>query len=118
VQPIRVLLAEPPTSLRTVVRDAVGGQPDLVVVGESRGEVDLLLRAAVADVVIVRTDTCVSAVAERLLDEYPRIAVLAVDVGAARGRLYRLGPHVTDFDRVTPAGLVSAIRLATAHLPI
>lgn len=115
MRPIRIVLAALSARLRAVVGQALAGQPDLVVVGESGGEVELLLDAERADVVITGALPCV---VERLLDEYPRLAVIAIDAHAARGRLYRLGPHVTQLDRVTPAGLATAIRMATADLPI
>jgi len=118
VQPIRIVLAAPPARLRAVVREALAGRPDLVIVGEPGGEVDLLLGAERADVVILGETAVASCVAERLLDEYPKLVVIVIDVRAERGRLYRLGPHVTQLDGVTPEGLASAIRLVTADLPI
>lgn len=118
MQPIRIVLAEPQTRLTGVVREALDGQPDLMVVGESGGEVDLLLKAEQADVVILGPAAVLPCAAERLLDEYPRLAVIAVDGRTARGWLYRLGLHVTQLDRVTPAGLATAIRLSTADTPI
>lgn len=101
-----------------MVGEALAGQPDLTVVGETSGEVDLLLSAERADVVILGASRGLPCAAERLLDEYPRLGVIAIDIEAARGRLYRLGPHVTQLDRVTPAELATAIRLATADIPI
>ena len=101
-----------------MVREALDGQPDLVVVGESGGEMDLLLKAERADVVILGPAAVLPGAAERLLDEYPRLAVIAVDDRSARGWLYRLGLYVTQLDRVTPAGLATAIRLSTADIPI
>jgi len=111
VQPIRILLVEPPPGLGAVL----AGEPDLTVIGEPHDEVDVLLQAAEADVVILRAaGTATVATAERLLDEYPGIAVFAIDGDGVRGRLHRLRPQVTELGEVTPAGLVVAIRHAAA----
>jgi len=111
VQPIRILLVEPPPGLGAVL----AGEPDLSVIGKPRGEVDVLLQAALADVVVLGAPGAQTpAVAERLLDEYPSIAVFAIDGDGGHGRLHRLRPQVTELGEVTPAGLVVAIRRAAA----
>jgi DNA-binding NarL/FixJ family response regulator len=117
VRPVRIVLDQPQTRVRAVVGEALAGQPDLMIVGETSGEVDLLLSAEQADVVILGSNVDLPCAAERLFDEYPKLGVIALDVEAARGRLYWLGPVVTQLDPVTPAGLAAAIRLATADLP-
>jgi hypothetical protein len=108
VQTIRILLAEPLPWMGAVL----AAEPDLTVVGEPHGEVDVLLQAAEADVVILREGAAAAAVAERLLDEYPGIAVLAIDRYGGQVRLHRLRPQVAELGEVTPAGLVAAIRHA------
>ncbi|MGH3937952.1 MAG: hypothetical protein ACRDTG_04840 [Pseudonocardiaceae bacterium] len=117
MSPIRILLAEPAAGLRAMVRDAVADQPDLIVVGDANGEFEVLLRAEQADVVIVgMSGTALPSAAERLVDEYPRIVVLAVDLEHEQGLLYRLSPQLTQIAEVTPAVLAAEIRRAASDL--
>jgi hypothetical protein len=51
-------------------------------------------------------------VAERLVDENPRIGLLAMDLDRARGWVYQLRPQLTQIDSVTTAELADAIRCA------
>ena len=89
------------------------GEPDLTVIGNPRSEVDVLLQAALADVVLLGASGAESPpVAERLLDEYPSIAVFAIDGDGGHQRLHRLRPQVTSLGEVTTAGLLLAIRRA------
>ena len=50
--------------------------------------------------------------AERLVDENPRIGLLAMDLDRARGWVYQLRPQLTQIDSVTTAELADAIRCA------
>lgn len=110
---IRILLADTTAQVREAVCAALHGVPDLQVVGESSGEVELLLRASGADVVIMPVSGhALPAVAERLVDEYPRIGVLGVDPGFRHGVLYQLRPHLEPIDPVTADCLVAAVRRA------
>lgn len=110
---IRILLGEAPAGLHAAVRTAVVNHPDLVLVGAASGEVEVLLRAEHADVVIIgMSGATLSPMAERLLGEYPRIGVVAVDIDQDQGFLYRLRPQLARIGNVTPAGLVAAIRTA------
>lgn len=115
--PIRILLAETADGLRAVVNHALAGQPDLIVVGSANGEVEVLLQAERVDVVIVgMSGTALPSVAERLVDEYPRIGVLAIDVDRAQGLLYQLRPQLAQIAELTPAVLTAAIRQAASDL--
>jgi len=115
--PIRILLAETAAGLRAEVRNALVGQPDLIVVGDASGEVEVLLQAERADVVIVgMSGTTLPPIAERLVGEYPRIGVLAIDIDREQGLLYQLRPQLAQIAQLTPAGLAAAIRLAAAEV--
>jgi DNA-binding NarL/FixJ family response regulator len=115
--PIRVLLAETVARLRAEVRDALAGQPDLIVVGDASDEVEVLLQAERADVVIVgMSGTTLPSTAERLIDEYPRIGVIAIDIDREQGLLYQLRPQLSRIAELTPAGLAAAIRRVAAEL--
>jgi hypothetical protein len=113
VAPIRVVLGEPPAELRAALGLVPLADQGLIVVGEPIGELEILLSAAEADVVVLgMAGDELPPVAERLLDEYPRIAVLAIAAGGTRGLLYRLRPQLTEIGAITPAGLAAAIRRA------
>lgn len=113
VSDIRILLADIAFELRDIVAAALAGRSDLTVIGESTGEVELLLLAARADVVILGSSSEKRAAAiERLLDEYSKLGILAVDGDCRSGRLYQLRPYMEAVDTVTSDALVAAIRRA------
>lgn len=117
MRPIRILLAEQASELRTVVRGALADQPDVTVIGDVSDEVEVLLQAEQANVVIVEmSGTALPAVVERLVDEYPRIGVLALDIDRDRGLLYQLRPQLTQIAELTPGVLAAAIRQAASGL--
>ena len=114
---IRILLVEVMAGLRALIRSALAGEPDFVVVGEARDEVEALLQAGRADVFIMgMSGTTLPPVAERIVDEYPWAGVLAVDLDRGQGLLYRLRPQLSQISDLTPTGLAAAIRRATADL--
>lgn len=114
---IRIALADSPDRLRHAVRRVLVNEPDLVVVAEADGDVAVLLVAGRADVVIVgMTGGEPPTIAERLVDEYPDIGVLAVDMDRREGLLYRLRPELTSIDVLTPESLVAAIRRAAEQI--
>ncbi len=115
--PIRILLAEEAGELDAIVRGALAGQPDLAVIGDVSDEVEVLLHAEQANVVIVgMSGSAMPAVVERLVDEYPRLGVLALDVDRDRGLLYQLRPQLTEIAELTPGVLAAAIRQAASAL--
>jgi hypothetical protein len=119
VPQIRIILALTPEGLRAAVAVALADAPDIFVVADASDEVTALIDAGLADVAIVgMTGGELPAVAERLLDEHPGIAVLAVDIEGEQGLLYQLRPELTPIDAVTPVALVAAIRRAAAELPV
>lgn len=84
---------------------------DLVVVGVETEEVPLLVRAGEADVVIVgRAGEGAAAMAERLIDENPSLAVVALDPPAERARIYRLRPTVEDVAVGDATEIVDVVR--------
>jgi hypothetical protein len=99
---------------------AIQGEADLQVVSGGSDEIETLLLAGEleADVVVVgMSGGVLPPIAERLVDEYPDISVLAVDLERNEGLIYRLRPQVTWIAGMTPAGLSAAIRLAAAEEP-
>ncbi len=110
---IRILLLDPGVGLRSVIGAALAGQQDLMLTGEVHGEIEALLQAAETDVVVLDVaDEDLPPVAERLVDENPRIGLLAMDLDRARGWVYQLRPQLTQIDSVTTAELADAIRCA------
>jgi hypothetical protein len=113
VRQIRIALAAKPDTLHHLVEQGSADQPDLAVVAVASSEVALLLDAHRADVVVVPMQCDEPpAVATRLLDEYPRIGVVCVDLDLGRGAVFRLGPNRVDVDEVSPRSIVAAIRRA------
>ncbi|RIQ15847.1 hypothetical protein [Jiangella rhizosphaerae] len=110
---IRIALGEAPAQLHRLVEQSLAGQPDLTLVAVTSGEVGLMLEAGRADVVVVAMRRGeIPAVAERLLDEYPRLGVVCVDVEAGSGAVYRLRPDLEPMAAASPGAIAAAIRSA------
>ena len=112
----RILLADSSTVHGLRVAGLLANQPDLEVVGRSRGGVDVLLHAAEADVVVlddVGPDQ--DSLAERLLDEYPHLSVIAVDRSGSHALLFQLRPETVRLDNPSAADLLAAIRRTAAR---
>jgi hypothetical protein len=121
VQQIRVLLANPPGVLRTVIEHAVSAQSDMRLVGDHEGRdahattlsnriAELAERDGPDVVVVERADAWSVQSLDGLLYEYPRLAVLAVTGGGREAHLRVLRPHDEMFADVSPMGIVAAIR--------
>jgi hypothetical protein len=115
--PIRILIADPSDRLQTVVRSAVADQPDLVTLEDGKREIEVMLYAEAADVVVLSmSGDQLPAVAQRLLDEYPDIGVIAIDVDRHQGLILQLRTQLTPFVDVSPDALITAIRKAASRL--
>src|SRR5688572_16380376 len=98
---IRIALTGIPVQLRRLVEQGVADQSDLTIIAVATGEVALLLEGARADVVVVAMRHGeVPVLAERVLDEYPHVGVVCVDVSSGRGTVYRLRPEPMAIDEV------------------
>ncbi|MGC5075484.1 hypothetical protein [Agrococcus sp. DT81.2] len=117
---IRILLADPTPALELVVSSAVARHPDLAVVGRATGNVQLLLQAAQADVVLLETEgAALPAIAESLTDEYPHIGVVAIDAASHLAIVYQLRGHAERVSGSDAEQLVAAIRsAASGDLPL
>jgi hypothetical protein len=119
VTPTRILVADGPAPLRAAVHSAVTGEPDLELVEISGGEIEMLLLAAEAHadlVVVAMTARTLPPLAERLLDENPQLAVLAVDLDRAEGLLHRVRPDTMLIQDLSADGLTAILRrAATGH---
>ena len=107
----RIVLVDPGLDLTSLVRTMTARSRDLMVVGEETEEVQALVHAAKADVVIIgRAGEAAAAMAERLIDENPAVAVIAVDATVERGRIYRQRLCVENVALVSAADLVEVAR--------
>jgi len=107
----RIILVDLGERLSSLLHDAAKADDDLVVVGEELEEVELLMHADQADLVIVgRSGTGAAAMAERLIDENPAVTVVAVDPVENRGQISRLSPSVEDIAPVGVADLIAVAR--------
>lgn len=98
-----------PRILREIIEQAVADEPDMEIVDAG----DVPLREAVesskADFVIAGADYNFAEVA-RVLDERPRLRVLAVAGDGREAFLYELRPTRTPLGEVSPRTIVDAIR--------
>ncbi len=111
---IRILLAGTSLEVQDVLATAVIRHRDLVLTPGARDEVETLLSAEYADVVVIewRGDDRAPAVAERLLDEYPGIGIVAIDLKNDRALMHDRVPRTTVIGPVTADSVVAAIRRA------
>jgi chemotaxis response regulator CheB len=110
---IRVLLAEIPSMMCDIVREAVAHEPDMVVVGEGADRDGVLgaLAAQRADVVIIGTsDPEQAALPFKLLERSPGVKILMLAMNGRRAMMYELRSHQTPLADVSPRRLVDAIR--------
>jgi DNA-binding NarL/FixJ family response regulator len=110
--PTRVLLACLPGILADIFRQILD-QPDVEVVGVVDDPVETLLDtgSTQADVVVLGIrEAELPGLAGQLLDEYPRINVLAVTPDARRAFLYKLRPELVALGEASPDRLLAAIR--------
>src|SRR4051794_29024846 len=99
--PIRILIGDWSDRLHSAVRSAVADQPDMVTLADGHSELDVMLHAEAADVVVLSmSGDQLPAAAHRLLDEYPAIGVIAIDVDRHHGLILQLRAQATEFVEV------------------
>ncbi|MET9272059.1 hypothetical protein [Kribbella sp. NPDC003557] len=90
----RVLVADRPSPVLRAVREAVVGESELELEPAFGTELELMLAVAELEpdlVVVSMSGRVVPPLAERLLDEYPRLMVLALDVDHSEGLVQTSG---------------------------
>jgi chemotaxis response regulator CheB len=114
---IRVLLVEVPGVLSGILRDVIGHEPDMEVVGELKSSGDLMpaIRRTEADFLIwglqpVAEAGGVPEACSAVLDAHPRIKVLAVEADGRSGSLYELRPWRLGLGELAPARIVEILR--------
>lgn len=111
MEPTRILLIDMPRMLRETVRDVVGRDPRLLVVGELDRAADVEAAARTYDPQVVITDAhgCDRAAIARLLDARPRIRVLTIEGDGRRGVLHRLAPEALPLGDLSREQLLEAL---------
>lgn len=111
----RVVIADLPQSVREAVEFALRDHSDLVVVGRPVSEIELLLDAREADVVLVavheRSERMLAAV-ERILDANPDVGVVATDWSSGQTWMCRRSSVCEQLGEVDIAGLADVLRRA------
>jgi DNA-binding NarL/FixJ family response regulator len=104
--PIRILLAQLPNALQATIERALSEQSDMVVnLAENHVEVLLAVGQTQADVVVIGMEHAQPpGIVSHLLDEYPILRIILVDVDDHRGFLYELRPDLV------PIGDVSSVQ--------
>lgn len=117
---IRILLGAMPRLLRDVVREVLGRQPDMDIVGEVESDDDLLrsLRLELPDVVVLQLSGLgLSQTGARVLERQPGVHVLGLSGDGRSAAIYRARiPHAPAFEG-SPQGLRLAIREACERGP-
>jgi len=110
--PIRILLAQLPHALQETLERALSEQPDIVVaLVENHVEVLLAARETEADIVVIGMENAEPpGVVSHLLDEYPTLGIIIVDVGNQRGFLYELRPELVPIGEVSSVHFPDVIR--------
>lgn len=100
-----------PRILREIIERAVADEPDMEIVDSEAGNMPLreAIEASEPDFVIAGADYDFGEVA-RVLDERPRLRVLAVAGDGREAFLYELRPTRTPLGEVSPRTIVDAIR--------
>ena len=108
----RIVLIDMPPLLREIVREAIDGEPDLDVVAEHPGDVDV--RHAVerdeADFVIVGSEAAAALGVPALIGGGARVRALELQGDGRNGVLYELRPHRVSLGEISPQTLVQSIR--------
>jgi DNA-binding NarL/FixJ family response regulator len=110
---IRIVLADLPQMLRSIIRDILAGEPDMEVVGELPGQAELpaMVRRTGATFVIVRqTSPDPPTIFHDLLAARPPTRVLAIADEGRAAILYELRPRRIAIGELSAARLVAAIR--------
>jgi len=109
----RILLAELSPALRQALVPVLADQVDVELVGDVSGAIEILLAVGEtrADVVVLGMPGIeLPGIAGQLLDEYPQLKVLAVNLERRRALLYELRPQLLLVGEVSADGLLQAIR--------
>lgn len=110
---IRVLLANMPRMLTSLLADLIAADGDLILaamVADGR-DLDGAIATSKPDVVVLgRSDAAAAPVHDPLLFGHPRLRLLLIDRPGQHGWIYELAPQLVALGEMTPAALLAAIR--------
>ena len=109
----RILLAEFSPALRQALVPVLADPVDVELVGDVSGAIEMLLAVGEtrADVVVLGMPGLeLPGIAGQLLDEYPQLTVLAVNLNRQRAPLNEPRPQLLLVGEVSAEGLLEAIR--------
>jgi hypothetical protein len=112
VQAIRIVLGTMPPMLRDIIRGVLAGQPDMVIVRDTRTDEDLIdvLMSEAADVIVVQQALHGDGDGRFLHGREAAAAVLCLSPDGRSAALYELQSRRTMIVNVSPDGLRSSIR--------
>jgi len=114
VASIVVLLAQLPPAVRETLKEVFTGQADMRVVVAENGPVEVLVAAGQtgAGVVILGMDDDdeLPGIASHLLDQYPRLTILAVGADSGQVFLYQLRPQLVPLGELDSRQLLQVVR--------
>jgi DNA-binding NarL/FixJ family response regulator len=115
-QTIHVLVADLPKVVSEVVARLVAEEPDMILVGESHGQVETLRAARDVDVLVLGTRRVapMPGLCTHLLSEYPRLTIVAMSNNGESAIVYRLGLRRRSLRRVTVGTVLRSLRCALA----
>jgi DNA-binding NarL/FixJ family response regulator len=122
---IRIVLADLPQMLRSIIRDILLSEPDMEIVGELPGQAELpamVERTGATFVIVRQTGLVPPAIFQDLLAAQPPTRVLAIADEGRGAVLYELQPRRIPIGELSAARLVAAIRdkhrsMAEQHEP-
>jgi hypothetical protein len=116
VEPSKIVLFDLPRITREIIEQAVGAEPDMVIVDGFAADASLA-DASLADAVgrsepdfVISGRDYEFAEVCAVLDERPRLRVLTVVEDGREATLYELRPTRTPLGEVSPQTIVEAIR--------
>ncbi len=115
MEPIRVLLADMPPTLREKFKQVIANQPDMQAVGDVATSFELLLATGKtqADVVIVGLqESSLPGICSHLLNEFPHVKILGVNADTGTAFLYEVCARMVPVSEASTEGLISAVREA------
>ena len=110
--PIRVLLAHLPHELQQALGSTLSEEPDMIVSGVQR-HVEMLLAAeeTQADVLVIGMENNQPpGVVSYVLEEYPSLRIILVNIGDQHGFLYELRPELIPIGEVSSPQFPEVIR--------
>lgn len=113
--PIRVLLAHVPQELRATLYQALSAQPDMVLTAV-QDYVELLLAAAEthADAIVIGMDEAQSpGILSHLLEEYPDLKIIIINLTDQQVFLYELRPELVPIGEASSLDFPNVIRAVT-----